>query len=247
MAGTYYPAYLRYAHVGDFFMHEQHDDWTCHLQRRRTEQPRVARRPNMHAKKRKEPATDLPICDARHARFPGEEDHTLPKATGHGVGSRLSVCVARRRARPRTARRRPCPVPVAGSVCPLPQWAERSREPGAGRRMAIRAMKMPRRSVCLARALVTRRRPLLCWSSGPPPSFPISSFPSLPLLFSARGRSAWATHDHECHRGYGGRDPREPLPRPATSAARAYGTRRARIRCGTFAALCQQYFYPTTR
>jgi hypothetical protein len=134
--------------------------------------------------------------------------------------------------------------------CPSGRNGAGSREPGAGRRMAIRAMKMPRRSVCLARALVTRRRPLLCWSSGPPPgppSFPISSFPSLPLLFSARGRSAWATHDHECHRGYGGRDPREPLPRPATSAARAYGTRRARIRCGTFAALCQQYFYPTTR
>jgi hypothetical protein len=194
LAGTYYPAYLRYAHVGDFFMHEQHDDWTCHLQRRRTEQPRVARRPNMHAKKRKEPATDLPICDARHARFPGEEDHTLPKATGHGVGSRLSVCVARRRARPRTARRRPCPVPVAGSVCPLPQWAERSREPGAGRLDGDPRDKnaAPVR-VPLSHALVTRRRPLLCWSSGPP-SFPISSFPFLPcLFFLARGRSAWTT------------------------------------------------------
>lgn len=249
MAGTYYPAYLRYATlaISSCTSSTTTGRATCSA----VEPNNLASLVVQTCMQKREKSL-RPTCQSAmrgtHVSQARRTTRYLRRQAMHGVGSRLSVCVARRRARcPRTARRRPCPVPVAGSVCPLPQWAERSREPGAGRRMAIRAMKMPRRSVCLARALVTRRRPLLCWSSGPPPSFPISSFPSLPLLFSARGRSAWATHDHECHRGYGGRDPREPLPRPATSAARAYGTRRARIRCGTFAALCQQYFYPTTR
>lgn len=210
-------------------MHERHDDWTCHLQRRRrTEQPRVARRPNMHAKREK---SLRPTCQSAmrgtHVSQARRTTRYRRRQAGRGRGPSWGwfafVCVCGSSART-SAHRSAAPVPRTSGRQYVPTAPVGGTEPGAGW-MAIRVIKMPRQSVCLSHA--SSRYPpqattlLVKWSSVLSDlllSFPASSF-------LARGRSAWTTSAPlPCHRGYAGRT-REPLPRPATSAARAYGTR----------------------
>lgn len=138
MAGTYYPAYLRYATlaISSCTSSTTTGRATCSA----VEPNNLASLVVQTCMQKREKSL-RPTCQSAmrgtHVSQARRTTRYLRRQAMHGVGSRLSVCVARRRARcPRTARRRPCPVPVAGSVCPLPQWAERSREPGAGRRPA---------------------------------------------------------------------------------------------------------------